>query len=104
MNELKFNYKSGRSEKARISIKFTKNWLFALSICMIVLIVVGINLLVLGMAIGWAVIGFAAVPAMIVEWYNGELKNLVPVTKLQSIDDILSVDILGHLSHLPTPR
>lgn len=104
MDELKFDYRSWRSEKARVGVKFNKTLPFTLSICTVVLVVLGFDLLVSEMTIGWALIGLSVIPAMIVEWYNGELKDLKPAVKPQSIDDVLSGDVLGYLSRHPTPR
>jgi ATP-dependent Clp protease ATP-binding subunit ClpC len=104
MDSIDFNFRSSRSEKARISVLFNKKWLFFLSIIVILFLFLGIYLIILEKSAGWAFIGLAVVPAMIVEWYNGELKNLKPVDNPQSIDDILSVDVLGNLSRRPTPR
>lgn len=103
MKDLKLNYKSARSEKARISVMLDQTWLIILSIIMILLLISGIALIVFGSAIGWALIGFSAIPAMVVEWYNGELHHMLPTKKPQSVDDILSADILGQLSKKPTP-
>lgn len=83
---------------------FNSFWVGFLSAAVLILLIAGIDLVILEIAAGWALIGLAAVPAMIVEWYNGELKTLNPNPKPKSIDDILSADILGHISRRPTPR
>jgi len=98
-----FNYRSARAEKARISTSLTKTWATVLAVCMLLLVVAGGALLALQWPIGWALVGFSVIPAMIVEWKNGELTNLAPVQNPTSIDGILSGDILGLLSHKPTP-
>ncbi len=103
-HEINFKYKSIRADKARIAVKFSKITLTILSVVLLMLLVTGFYLIILKIAFGWVLIGFATIPAMIVEWRNGELKNLVAVSNTQSIDDILSADILGHLSRRPTPR
>lgn len=104
MDDLKFNYVSARSEKARISAMINKNWLMALSVAMLLFLSIGIILIILESAIGWGFIGLSAVPAMIVEWYKGELKHLAITKKPKSIDDVLSGEVLGRLSKKPTPR
>lgn len=104
MADLNFNYQSRRSEKARISVKFNKIWLVILSTTVVIALIIGIGLSVLGVALGWVFIGLAVIPAMAVEWYNGELKNLTPTSDPRSIDDLLAGDILGYLSRRPTPR
>lgn len=104
MEQIKFNYKSLRSEKARISVRLSKAWMLSLSITMIVLLVAGFSLIIMQLAIGWTLIGLAVIPAMIVEWYNGELRHLAVSTSGQSIDGILSAEVLGCLSRTPTPE
>src|SRR5690606_158045 len=71
-----------------------------------VLILAGIALLASGLALGWLVGGLAAIPIMLVGWYQEELKPLPPVVSPKSIDDILAGDILGRLSPGPelTPK
>jgi ATP-dependent Clp protease ATP-binding subunit ClpC len=104
MNEIKLNYKSVRAEKSRIRVKFSKLRLALLGVWAFLLLVFGILLLFMGMDIGWIFVGFSAIPTMIWEWYNGELHHLAISKNPQTIDDILSADILGRLSMMPTPR
>lgn len=98
-----FRYHSSRSEKARINARLTKAWLAVLSVSMLTLIIVGMTSVLYGFAFGWALIGLAAIPAMIVEWKNGELQALLPRTKRESVDDVLAVDVLGLLPRSPSP-
>ena len=97
------NFRSPRSEKARIGTSLTKTWLSLLAVAMLLLLLLGMALVVLSWPIGWALIGLAVVPAMVVEWQAGELKNLAPTAEATAIDDVLSGDILGLLSAKPTP-
>jgi ATP-dependent Clp protease ATP-binding subunit ClpC len=92
-----------RSEKSRISVRFYKNRLMMLSLSMGLLLVIGLVLLIIGSSIGWAFIGLASIPAMIVQWYNGELRHMTIVNNPKTIDDILSGEVLGRLSKQPTP-
>ncbi|MDB5167182.1 MAG: hypothetical protein JWN26_327 [Candidatus Saccharibacteria bacterium] len=71
--------------------------------CVVVLIVAGVLGVALGWPVGWALVGFSAIPAMTIEWARGELDDLKPEDKYDSVDDILSGDILGLLSRSPTP-
>lgn len=103
MDKVSFNYSSARSEKARISVQFNPILSGVLLVAVLVFLIAGIDLIVLEIPLGWALIGAAAIPAMIVEWYNGELKNLKPSPKPKTIDDIMSADVLGYLSRRPTP-
>ncbi len=104
MDNLKYNHSSARSEKARISVKFSKNWIMTLSIFVVVLVVLGILLIILSSALGWVFVGLASIPAMIVQWYNGELKHIPIAKNAKTIDDLLSGEVLGRLSKKPTPQ
>ncbi len=104
MEDLKFNYKSARSEKARISVKIDRAIIIFLQILTFSLVFGGFGLAFLGNQFGWALIGFSAIPVMIIEWYNGELKNLHISSKPQELNDVLSGDILGRLDRRPTPQ
>ena len=99
-----FNYRSFRAEKARISVKLSRGWLSFMAIATVLLVVTGGALVAMGWSIGWTVIGLSAIPAMVVEWRNGELENLAPEKNLKSIDDVLSAEILGRLPANPSPR
>ena len=103
MDDIKFNYQSVRSEKARISVKFNKTLVTVLHITMPSLLLSGLIMVICGLAIGWAFIGLSVIPAMIVEWYVGELRHLAVSKDTNSIDDILSGEVLGRLSKKPTP-
>lgn len=104
MDDLKFNYRSARSDKARIGVKFDKKIVISLTIFAVMLSIGGVGLVILKFPIGWALVGLSAIPAIIVEWYKGELYHL-PVSKdFKSIDDILSGEVLGRLSKDPTPK
>ena len=104
MDEIKFNFRSMRSEKSRISVGISHVWLTSLPIIMIALVLVGFTLLALESSWGWGMIGLSIIPAMIIEWYDGELKYLPISAKPKCIDDVLSCTVLGRLSYRPTPR
>ena len=97
-----FNYASPRAEKARINLSLTKVWITLLAVSMALLLIAGFAGIIMGIAAGWALIGFAAVPAMIVEWKKGELSNLAPVSSPVTIDDVLAADVLGMMPAKPT--
>ncbi len=103
MSDLAVNYHSLRSEKARISVWFNQIRIVILIISIFVMLVAGIYLLMIGITFGWALLGMSVIPAMVVEWYNGELHHMLPVDSPKTIDDTLSADILGRLSKRPTP-
>lgn len=98
-----FNYGSNRAKKARIGVLIGKTWSRALLVISLLLCVAGIGLIVISLAIGWLLIGVAALPYMVHAWYLGELQYLPSSKHVVTIDDILSGDVLGHLPENPTP-
>lgn len=102
--EMKFDYHSPRAEKARIGHLLDSVWRRLLIVSMIALLAAGIGLLAIESALGWLLIGLAALPAIAVEWWSGELKELAPVQPQRSISDILAGDILGQLPMNPTTQ
>lgn len=104
MEPLVFNYHSFRAQKARIGHAIQGVWLRLLAVIAVLLIISGVGLVIIGYAAGWILIGLAAIPAMLIEWYNNELRHLPSPKNPKSIDDMLSGDILGKLPKQPTPR
>ncbi len=103
MDDLKFNYNSSRSQKARIGAWFGQLQLIFLSFLTFLLLVLGVAVVVFGVSLGWVLIGFSVIPAMIIEWYRCELCHLAITKDTSSIDGILSGSVLGKLSKQPTP-
>lgn len=103
MNNMKFDYHSIRSEKARISVVTNKTIARFLLFVAIGMAVVGVALVIYHFAIGWLLMGLAAVPGIIAEWYQGELRHLAITKNPKTIDDLLSAEVLGRLSENPTP-
>jgi len=103
MNNIKYNYHSWRSEKARISVRFNKPFVIFLIGLMLILLASGLYCLTIGLSVSWFLIGLSFVPAMAIEWYNGELHHMLPTRNPSSIDDVLSADLLGRLSKKPNP-
>lgn len=84
---------------------FSKGKLLALSIIAVLLAVNGVvTVIVLKSSFGWALVGLSALPAMLIEWYQGELRHLAITKNPKDIDDILSAEVLGRLSKNPTPN
>ncbi len=98
-----FNYRSTRSEKARIWHGLGGGIQALMSFSAVVLIFGGLALVATGQAIGWVALGFAFIPAMVVEWKKGELDNLIVDKKSESIDGLISNEVLGMLSKDPSP-
>jgi ATP-dependent Clp protease ATP-binding subunit ClpC len=98
-----FNHKSVRAMKARLGHMLSP-WALTLEISVVVLILGGLALIGYGIAIGWVAIGLAAVPAMIVEWYKYELRDVPVIKNGTRIDDLLDSEILGILPDQATPQ
>ena len=99
---LTFDYDSARSHKARLSVKLAGTNVRLMRVSVWAMVLAGGGLVALGMAFGWLLASLAVVPAMLVAWYDGELRHL-PSGKGKSIDDLMSGDILGQLPARPTP-
>ncbi|MEO6109700.1 MAG: AAA family ATPase [Candidatus Saccharimonadales bacterium] len=97
-----FDPKSHRAVRARIGHALSP-WGATLEIGVALLLVSGFVLIGFQSSIGWALIGLAAIPAMIVEWYKYELRDVPRVKDGTRIDDLLDSEILGILPPQPTP-
>lgn len=104
MESVEFNYTSSRSQKARVAKALSGLWERLLPILALLLVLAGAALLFIDVAAGWLVIGFAAIPMVIFQWYIHELKNLPVASNPRTLDDILAGDILGQLGKNPSPR
>ena len=103
MSQMEFHYHSSRSQKARIGAKFSPTWITFLPVIVFLLVISGLVLVIFGMPVGWTLVGFSVLPAMALEWYNGELHHLSIIEDDHSIDNMLSGEVLGRLSSHPTP-
>ncbi|MGY4893618.1 MAG: AAA family ATPase [Candidatus Saccharimonadota bacterium] len=97
-----FNWASRRAQYARYGHALSP-WVFGLEILTVVLLVAGLGLLIVMSPLGWALVGLAALPAMIVQWYKYELRD-VPVTKERTIDGRMEADLLAIISRQPSPK
>lgn len=104
MAVLDINLHSERASNARLARYVSGIWVMLLTISVVAMTLGGITLVVLGFSIGWFVFGLAALPAMYVEWYNGELKQLSVDSKGSSIDAWLEGDILARLPENASPK
>ena len=104
MAVLDLNLHSQRSQNAKLAGYVNGIWITLLIVLSIALVIGGVALLVLDMALGWFIFSLAALPAMYVEWYNGELKNLPVDKNSDSIDGWLEGDILAKLPDNATPK
>lgn len=102
--DIKLHYHDLRAVKARFGAKFKGIWRRVTTVLAVLLLAVGIGCLVVGVAVGWLLVGLAAVPIMLVEWYEGELKNLSIAKNPKTITDVLDADILGQLPNNPSAQ
>ena len=98
-----FDYKSPRAMKARLG-RALSPWAATLEVSVVLCIIGGIALVVFGITIGWALIGLSAIPAMIVEWYKHELRDVPIIPNGKRVDDVLEGEILGLLIDQPSPQ
>ncbi len=98
------NYDSIRSKKARLAVFIRGYLLVILYIAAILFLSVGILLVMTGVSAGWLSIGLSVIPAMLVEWFNGELKSLRIAKQPRDIDDVLSWDVLSKMPKRANPK
>ena len=68
----------------------------------LILIIGGFTLLILKLSLGWILIGFAALPIMLVFWIKNALSS-IPIGPTEDFTDLLSPDLLLNLSDHITP-
>jgi ATP-dependent Clp protease ATP-binding subunit ClpC len=104
MEPVEFRYNSRRSQLARIGRTLEGTWQRVFVVIAALLVISGLCLLAISQPVGWMLVGLAAVPAMLVQWYKNELHHLPSPKNPRTIDDLLSGDVLGKLPRNPTPR
>ncbi len=98
-----FNWHSHRAQLARYG-KALSPWMFALELLTALLLVFGVFFLVIQMALGWALVGLAVIPAMIVQWYKYELRDVPVDTTTRTIDARIESELLALLDRQVTPK
>lgn len=98
-----FNYSSRRAQKARMGYKISGIFYNIFIVASIVFMAAGIMLVISNIMFGWLIMAIAVPTAMVVEWYDGELKS-IPIVKDGSVDGMLSTDILGMLPKSPSQK
>lgn len=102
MESLEFNYMGVRAQKARLSIHLGGRLRTLIAVLSWSLLVCGLVIVfVAAWSFGWLIAGLSAVGYMVVKWYDGELKRLVPAEG-DSIDALLEGTLLGRLPREPT--
>lgn len=100
---LVFNGSSERAAKARLGRLLKKPLRLGLLFLVLLLICGGVACIVLGISLGWVLVGVAALPYAVYEWWKGELQK-VPTGRGAAIDDLLASDVLSQLPAQPSPR
>lgn len=98
------NLHSERSVKARIGSTIAGPWVLVIKLLIYIFLVGGVTLLILEMPLGWFIASLAALPFLLSEWYEGDLKQLAPVKQPHAIDDVLEGAILSQLPQHATPK
>lgn len=98
-----FDWHSPRARRARYGHAL-HNWIPLFTVVAVLLLGAGIALIALAYPIGWVVLGFSVLPAMVTQWYRNELKS-VPIQKAGStVDARMDADLLALLSPQPSPQ
>ena len=101
---LGLDFSSERTAKARVAKVMGGPIVPLLTITAVLLGLSGAGLVLAGMPVGWLVFGLTAIPAMFVEWFHGDLKQLAPANGHESIDAVLEASILADLPSHATPK
>lgn len=54
-------------------------------------------------SLAWLAFGIALLPAILLEWYSGDLRDLPPDSSQKTISALLEGEILSHLNSSPSP-
>ena len=102
--DYRLNYRANRAIEARYCQRYGKLTRVITLIGAILLSLLGIVLLLAGMAIGWLVLmlaGWSLVPYL---WLRSRLRDMPASKQPRNIGDILSLEVLGLLPQDPNPR
>ena len=98
-----FNWRSARARLARYG-KAIHAWRILINSAAGALIVLGVVALVAQLPIGWLLIGLAAIPAMIAQWYAYELAGIPKDKGVVTIHGAMDTELLALLSENPSPK
>lgn len=102
--DYRLNHRANRAIEARYCQRFGKLTRVITLVGTILLSLLGIVLLLAGMAIGWLVLmlaGWSLVPYL---WLRSRLRDMPASKQPRNIGDILSLEVLGLLPQDPNPR
>ncbi len=92
-----------RVAKARALRYYTKPLRLILASVVVIFAVGGLALVITHSAFSWLLFGIAVLPAMWLEWWRGDLRDLPPSSSSQSIGALLEGEVLSHLNNNPSP-
>jgi len=96
MNQTPLNYRSIRSQKARFAkLVTTPAAKFTLAMLASILALGWLALIATGVAAGWLLLVPATPCIMLLAWSNGELNDIPPERNAQSLDAIITSELLG---------
>ena len=102
--DYRLNYRANRTIEARYCQRYGKLTRVITLVGAILLSLLGVVLLLAGMAIGWLVLmlaGWSLVPYL---WLRSRLRDMPASKQPRNIGDILSLEVLGLLPQDPNPR
>lgn len=102
--DYRLNYWANRAIEARYCQRFGKLTRVITLVGAILLSLLGIVLLLAGMAIGWLVLMLAGWPLVPYLWLRSRLRDMPASKQPRNIGDILSLEVLGLLPQDPNPR
>lgn len=98
-----FNWHGKRAQLARYG-KALSPWIFGSELVTALLLVFGVFLVIIHQPIGWLLIGIAAIPAMVIQWYKYELRDVPIDPNTRSIDARMDAELLALIPQQPTPK
>jgi ATP-dependent Clp protease ATP-binding subunit ClpC len=101
---VEFRYDSKRASEARLGRVLGGPWKTLLVLFAFLFLLGGLTLSILGITLGWVVVGFSIIPYMLYEWYAHYLKRLPAAARAKTVDDVLASDLLGFLPPNPSPQ
>ena len=100
--DLAYDYRCTRADEARFGVMIQGLVATLLPWLAILFLLAGAGIIVLGLSVGWLIVGMAAIPYMLHLFYSHHVRDL-PVGQGQGVSSLLAGDILGRLPAKPTP-
>lgn len=99
-----FDYDSLRAQKARFAMRFSGVWRSVVHMLATLALLGGAALLIEDNSIGWLVISLSGPFIMLALWWRGDLKSMPVGHPAETIDDVLTADVLGRMPRVPSPK